>query len=233
SADTNELCDGPVNEYWSNETMAVVISLLVTTPWQIRRVEAGAVRVRDAGGLPPTIPFWLGEAPARSEELSDEVSRLRVRVGAFLEEGDLAGAVAWLEAHAGAPRPAAEQIARYLDAARAALGRLPTRDDIVVGRSSDETGGMQLVEHAPFGGRVNRALGLARRKRICRRFDFELQAAANDDAVVLSLGPQHGFPLADFEHVLRPQALDETLAQAALLSPMFTAPWRWNLRRSL
>ena len=232
-ADPDDTFVGTVNEDWAIESMAGDIFLLGTTSWQIRRVEAGVVRVRDAGGLPPTIPFWLGEAPARSEELSDEVSRLRAEVGVFLERDDLEGAVAWLEANAGAPRPGAEQIARYLAASRAALGRLPTRDDVVVERFFDETGGMQLVVHAPFGGRVNRALGLAVRKRICRRFDFELQAAANDDAVVLSLGPQHSFPLADFEHLLRPQALVETLEQAALLSPMFTARWRWNLGRSL
>jgi ATP-dependent Lhr-like helicase len=133
---------------------------------------------------------------------------------------------------AGAPRPAAEQIVRYLAAARTALGRLPTLTDLVVERFFDETGGQQLVIHAPLGGRINRALGLTVRKRICRSFDFELQAAASDDAVVLSLGPQHSFPLADFVQMLRSQAVPETLAQAALLSPMFKARWRWNLGRS-
>jgi len=232
-ADPDDTFVGTVNEDWAIESMAGDIFLLGTTSWQIRRVEAGVVRVRDAGGLPPTIPFWLGEAPARTEELSEEVSRLRTELGVFLERDDAAGAVAWLEACAGTPRPAAEQIVRYLGAARAALGRLPTREDVVLERFFDETGGMQLVVHAPFGGRVNRALGLVVRKRICRSFDFELQAAANDDAVVLSLGPQHSFPLPDFVQMLRPQAVTETLVQAALLSPMFTARWRWNLGRSL
>jgi ATP-dependent Lhr-like helicase len=232
-ADPDDTFVGTVNEDWAIESMAGDIFLLGTTSWQIRRVESGVVRVRDAGGLPPTIPFWLGEAPARTEELSTEVSRLRAELDARLARDDAAGALAWLEAEAGASRPAAEQIVRYLAAARAALGRLPTREDLVLERFFDETGGQQLVIHAPFGGRVNRALGLTVRKRICRRFDFELQAAANDDAVVLSLGPQHSFPLEDFAHALRPQAVVGTLAQAALLSPMFTARWRWNLGRAL
>jgi ATP-dependent Lhr-like helicase len=232
-ADPDDTFVGTVNEDWAIESMAGDIFLLGTTSWQIRRVEAGVVRVRDAGGLPPTIPFWLGEAPARTAELSEEVSRLRARVEAHLAQGDAAGAQAWLEAEAGAPRPAAEQIVRYLAAALASLGKLPTREEVVLERFFDETGGMQLVIHAPFGGRVNRALGLTVRKRICRRFDFELQAAANDDAVVLSLGPQHGFPLAECSALLRSREVPETLAQAALLSPMFTARWRWNLGRSL
>src|SRR5262245_1475349 len=232
-ADPDDTFVGTVNEDWAIESMAGDIFLLGTTSWQIRRVEAGVVRVRDAGGLPPTIPFWLGEAPARTAELSDEVSRLRAEVGERLAREDAQGAVAWLEAEAGAPRPAAEQVVRYLAAARTALGVLPTREEVVLERFFDETGGMQLVVHAPFGGRVNRALGLVARKRVCRTFDFELQAAASDDAVVLSLGPQHGFALADFAALLRPQGVPETLAQAALLSPMWKARWRWNLGRSL
>jgi ATP-dependent Lhr-like helicase len=232
-ADPDDTFVGTVNEDWAIESMAGDIFLLGTTSWQIRRVEAGIVRVRDAGGLPPTIPFWLGEAPARTEELSAEVSRLRGEIDAFLAREDPDGALAWLEAAAGAPRAAALQIVRYLAAARAALGRLPTLSDLVLERFFDETGGQQLVIHAPFGGRVNRALGLTVRKRICRSFDFELQAAASDDAVVLSLGPQHSFPLADFVQMMRSQAVAETLAQAALLSPMFKARWRWNLGRSL
>jgi ATP-dependent Lhr-like helicase len=232
-ADPDDTFVGTVNEDWAVESMAGDVFLLGTTSWQIRRVEAGVVRVRDAGGLPPTIPFWLGEAPARTDELSGEVSRLRAEVEARLARDDAPGAVAWLEAEAGAPRPAAEQIVRYLAAARAALGRLPTRQDVVLERFFDESGGMQLVIHAPFGGRVNRALGLTVRKRICRAFDFELQAAASDDAVVLSLGPQHSFPLPDFVHVLRTEDVPATLAQAALLAPMFKARWRWNLGRAL
>jgi ATP-dependent Lhr-like helicase len=232
-ADPDDTFVGTVNEDWAIESMAGDVFLLGTTSWQIRRVENGVVRVRDAGGAPPTIPFWLGEAPARTDELSAELSRLRADLEPRLAAGDLDAAAAWLEAEAGAPREAAQQIARYLAAARAALGRLPTREDVVLERFFDETGGMQLVIHAPFGGRVNRALGLTVRKRICRSFDFELQAAANDDAAVLSLGPQHSFPLPDFVKMMAPRGVPETLAQAALLSPMFTARWRWNLGRAL
>src|SRR5262245_43927190 len=232
-ADPDDTFVGTVNEDWAIESMAGDIFLLGTTSWQIRRVEAGIVRVRDAGGLPPTIPFWLGEAPARTEELSAEVSRLRAEVERCLAADRAADAVAWREAEAGAPGPVAEQVVRYLGAARAALGRLPTREDVILERFFDEAGGMQLVIHAPFGGRVNRALGLTVRKRICRRFDFELQAAASDDAVVLSLGPQHSFQLDECVHLLRPEGVPETLAQAALLSPMWKARWRWNLGRSL
>jgi ATP-dependent Lhr-like helicase len=232
-ADPDDTFVGTVNEDWAIESMAGDIFLLGTTSWRIRRVEAGVVRVSDAQGLPPTIPFWLGEAPARTEELSAEVSALRAAVEARLDRDDPAGAQAWLEAECGLSPVAAEQVLRYLAAARAALGALPTQDRVVVERFFDETGGMQLVVHAPFGGRVNRAFGLAVRKRICRAFDFELQAAANDDALVLSLGPQHAFPLPDFMRMLSARALPEVLAQAVLVSPMFTARWRWNLGRAL
>jgi len=232
-ADPDDTFVGTVNEDWAIESMAGDIFLLGTTSWRIRRVEAGVVRVSDAGGLPPTIPFWLGEAPARTEELSSELSALRAALEARLEQDDLAGALAWLEHECGISRAAAEQVLRYLAASRTALGALPTQDRIVVERFFDETGGMQLVVHSPFGGRVNRAFGLAVRKRICRAFDFELQAAANDDALVLSLGPQHSFPLPDFMKMLSARTLPEVLSQAVLASPMFTARWRWNLGRSL
>ncbi|MFI5217835.1 MAG: hypothetical protein ACHQ3O_14945, partial [Candidatus Limnocylindria bacterium] len=232
-ADPDDTFVGTVNEDWAIESMSGDIFLLGTTSWRIRRVEAGVVRVSDAQGLPPTIPFWLGEAPARTEELSAEVSALRAAVEERLAVDDLPGALAWLEAECGISRLAAEQVLRYLAASRTALGALPTQQRLVVERFFDETGGMQLVVHSPFGGRVNRAFGLAVRKRICRAFDFELQAAANDDALVLSLGPQHSFPLADFMKMLSAHTLPDVLAQAVLASPMFTARWRWNLGRSL
>jgi len=232
-ADPDDTFVGSVNEDWAIESMAGDIFLLGTTSWRIRRVESGVVRVSDAGGLPPTIPFWLGEAPARTEELSAELSTLRAALEAFLEKDDLPAALAWLEAECGISRAAAEQVLRYLAASRTALGALPTQTRVVVERFFDETGGMQLVVHSCFGGRVNRAFGLAVRKRICRAFDFELQAAANDDALVLSLGPQHSFPLADFMKMLSARTLPEVLEQAVLASPMFTARWRWNLGRSL
>lgn len=231
--DPDDVVVGTVDEDWAVESMAGDVFLLGSTSWQIRRVENGVVRVRDAGGAPPTVPFWLGEAPARTEELSGEVSALRAEVDARLARGGEPDARAWLEAEAGLGAAAAQQLVRYLAVARLALGGLPTREEIVFERFFDETGGMQLVVHAPFGGRVNRALGLALRKRFCRSFDFELQAAANDDGVVLSLGPQHSFPLEQVPSYLPSRDLEETLSQAVLASPMFTARWRWNLNRSL
>ncbi|HYB44686.1 MAG TPA: DEAD/DEAH box helicase, partial [Candidatus Methylomirabilis sp.] len=232
-ADPDETVVGTVNEDWAIESMGGDIFLLGSTSWRIRRVEPGVVRVVDAQGAPPSVPFWLGEAPARTAELSAEVSGLRARVGEFLARGDSRGAQAWLTAEAGLGADAAAQVIRYLGAAHAALGALPTQRDLIFERFFDETGGMQLVIHAPFGGRINRALGLALRKRFCRRFDFELQAAASDDAVVLSLGPQQSIPLADVPRFLSPATAEDTLAQALLASPMFQVRWRWNLGRAL
>ena len=228
-ADPDDTFVGTVNEDWAIESMAGDIFLLGSTSWQIRRVEAGIVRVTDAGGAPPTIPFWLGEAPARTEELSGEVSELRRELAELLEQGGLSAAQDWLVKEVGLPPGAAQQLARYVEAGRRALGVVPTRSDVVFERFFDETGGMQLVVHAPFGGRVNRGLGLALRKRFCRTFDFELQAAANDDAVVLSLGPQHSFPLEQVPRFLSAGSVRETLTQALLASPMFQARWRWTL----
>jgi ATP-dependent Lhr-like helicase len=233
-ADPDDTFVGTVNEDWAIESMAGDIFLLGSTSWQIRRIENGTVRVRDAAGLPPTIPFWFGEAPARTEELSNEVAELRAALDPLLAAEDRAGAVAWLEAETGAGASSAEQVVRYLAAGRSALGVLPTQQDVVVERFFDETGGMQLVVHAPFGGRINRALGLTIRKRVCRSFNFELQAAANDDAIVLSLGPQHSFPIDDTRQLLmQPGNVRESLAQAVLPAPMFTSRWRWNLGRAL
>ncbi|MEM7410764.1 MAG: DEAD/DEAH box helicase [Myxococcota bacterium] len=232
-ADPDDTFVGTVNEDWAIESMAGDIFLLGSTSWQIRRVEAGVVRVRDARGAPPTIPFWLGEAPARTPELSDEVADLREALEARFDDPRGESAPAFLEREAGLDLASAAQVVDYLAAARQALGGLPTRRRIVLERFFDDSGGMQLVVHAPFGGRTNRALGLVARKRICRSFDFELQAAANDDAFVLSLGPQHSFPLDTFRGMLRSNGLDDSLRQAVLDSPMFTARWRWNLGRAL
>jgi ATP-dependent Lhr-like helicase len=232
-ADPDDTVVGTVNEDWAIESMAGDIFLLGSTSWRIRRVEAGVVRVVDAEGLPPSVPFWLGEAPARTAELSAEVSALRAAVGERLSAGDAAAAAAWVTAEAGLGGRAASELVRYLAAGHAALGILPTQRDVVFERFFDETGGMQLVIHAPFGGRINRALGLALRKRFCRRFDFELQAAAGDDAVVLSLSPGQSFPLSEVPRFLSPETAEETLAQALLLSPMFQVRWRWNLGRAL
>ncbi|MFN2489833.1 MAG: DEAD/DEAH box helicase [Actinomycetota bacterium] len=224
---------GTVNEDWAIESMAGDVFLLGTTSWRIRRVEPGTVRVVDAQGAPPSVPFWLGEAPGRTEELSEEVSALRATVGERLEAGDLDGARRWLEENCGIGTDAADTIVRYLGAGLAALGTLPTRGTIVLERFFDESGGMQLVGHTPFGARLNRALGLALRKRFCVTFDFELQAAASDDAILLSLGPQHSFPLERVLKFLASKTVESVVRQAVLTSPMFAARWRWNLNRAL
>ncbi|MCH2170327.1 DEAD/DEAH box helicase [Myxococcota bacterium] len=232
-ADPDDAFVGTVNEDWAIESMAGDVFLLGSTSWRIRRVEPGVVRVSDAAGAPPTIPFWLGEAPARTAELSAEVAQLRDDIEDRIRRGEDAAARTLLQEEAALDSAGAEQLVTYLAAVRGALGVLPTQRDLVVERFFDESGGMQLVVHAPFGARVTRALGLAVRKRICRTFDFELQAAANDDGFVLSLGPQHSFSLESFVSMLSSRALPEVLSQAVLDSPMFTARWRWNLSRAL
>jgi ATP-dependent Lhr-like helicase len=232
-AEPDDTFVGTVNEDWAIESMAGDVFLLGTTSWRIRRVEPGTVRVVDAQGAPPSVPFWLGEAPGRTEELSQEVSDLRAAVAERLAARDPDGARRWLEKECGIDSAAADTIVRYLGAGLAALGTMPTKDTIVLERFFDESGGMQLVGHAPFGARLNRALGLALRKRFCVTFDFELQAAASDDAILLSLGPQHSFPLERVPKFLASKTVEEVVRQAVLTSPMFAARWRWNLNRSL
>ncbi len=234
-ADPEETFIGTVNEDWAIESMPGDVFLLGTNSWRIRRIEPGVVRVIDAGGADPTVPFWLGEAPGRTTELSEEISRLRGVVDAYLAADNPAGARAWLRNDGQLPDAAAVQIVNYLAATRAVLGLVPTRDVVVIERFFDDTGGMQLVLHCPYGARINRGLGLALRKRFCVSFDFELQAAASDDAVVLSLGPQHSFPLESVITFLRADTVADVLRQAVLVppSPMFVSRWRWNLNRSL
>ncbi|MDQ3898041.1 MAG: DEAD/DEAH box helicase, partial [Actinomycetota bacterium] len=232
-AEPDDTLIGTVNEDWAVESMAGDIFLLGTHSWQIRRVEAGVVRVRDAGDSPPTVPFWLGEAPARTAELSEEVSELRRRVDELLVAGAPDAARRWLVEVAGIDEAAAAMIVDYLAVGRAALGVTPTQTCLVLERFFDDTGGMQLVIHSPYGGRINRGLGLALRKKFCRTFNFELQAAASDDAVVLSLGPHHSFPLDDVPRFLSSATVRDTLEHAILDSPMFQARWRWNLNRAL
>jgi ATP-dependent Lhr-like helicase len=229
----DDLFLGTVNEDWAVESMAGDIFLLGTHSWQIRQVTSGVVRVADADGKPPTIPFWTGEAPARTPELSQQVSGLRATIEQYLVAGDPDGARAWLHRAAPLEDAAVAQIVDYVAAGRAVLGVVPTHDDLVFERFFDEADGMHLVVHSPYGGRVNRALGLALRKRFCRSFNFELQAAANDDAVVLSLGPHHSFPLADVPRFLNSRTVREVLTQAVLDAPMFQSRWRWNLNRAL
>jgi ATP-dependent helicase Lhr and Lhr-like helicase len=221
---------GTLNEDFAVESMPGDIFQLGNVSWRMLRIERGTVRVEDARGQPPTVPFWLGEALARSTELSAEVSLLRAELEARLDDRD--GAIRWLESEA-VPRAAAEQLVEYLGEARRLLGRLPTQDLLVAERFFDEAGGMQLVLHAPLGSRINRAWGLALRKRFCRQFNFELQAAATEDAVLLSLGPQHSFPLETVFRFLHPDSVREILIQALLDAPVFATRWRWNANISL
>jgi ATP-dependent Lhr-like helicase len=232
-AEPDDTFIGTVNEDWAVESMAGDIFLLGTHSWQIKRIEAGVVRVRDAGDAAPTVPFWMGEAPARTAELSAEVSALRAKVDAFLAAGDPDGAKRWLVEEAGIGDDAATMIVDYLAVGRAVLGAMPTSDCLVFERFFDDSGGMQLVVHSPHGGRINRALGLALRKKFCRTFNFELQAAATDNAIVLSLGPHHSFVLSEVPRYVHSATVDDTLEHAVLDSPMFQSRWRWNLNRAL
>lgn len=213
---------GTLNEDFAIESSAGDIFQLGNTSWRIMRVERGIVRVSDAHGQPPTVPFWLGEGPSRTAELSDEIGRLREHCDdpQSLEELGLSAA-------------AAQQVCDYVRAGRAALGQAPTQRRIVIERFFDESGGMQMVVHAPFGGRINRGWGLALRKRFCRGFGFELQAAANEDAIIISLGLQHSFPLDEVFNYLHPNTVRKTLTQAVIDQPMFESRWRWNATRSL
>jgi ATP-dependent Lhr-like helicase len=228
---------GTVNEDWAIESLAGDIFQLGNASWRINRVENGRVRVEDAQGQPPTIPFWLGEAPGRTAELSESVARLREEVAARFT-GDsypqsAGAALEWLAQDVGISQAAAEQIVEYLAASRIALGVMPSQQTLVLERFFDESGSQQLVIHAPFGSRLNRAWGLALRKRFCRQFNFELQAAATEDAIVLSLGPTHSFPLEEVFRYLRSASVRQLLTQALLAAPMFEIRWRWNAMRSL
>lgn len=252
---------GSVNEDWAIESMQGDIFQLGNASWEIVRVENGRVRVLDAHGKPPSIPFWLGEAPGRTHELSASVSRLRAeltaRFGDYASTADcpVCGAVcsspedhpqtgqstvpqaglalAWLTDEVGVSSAAAEQIVEYLLGAKVALGVMPSQDTLVIERFFDDSGSQQMVIHSPFGSRLNRAWGLALRKRFCRQFNFELQAAATEDAIVLSLGPTHSFALDEVFHYLRSRSVRELLIQALLAAPMWEIRWRWNASRAL
>jgi ATP-dependent Lhr-like helicase len=221
---------GTVNEDWAVESSGGDIFQLGNASWRVLRVEPGIVRVADAKGAPPSLPFWLGEAPGRTRELAAEIATLREESAA---EGD--EAVGFLRATCGEalPEGGALQIADYVEAGRTALGGVPTQKRVILERFFDESGGMQLIVHAPFGSRINRAWGLALRKKFCVGFGFELQAAANEEAIVLSLGPQHSFELEQVFDYLHPSSAREVLVQALLASPMFETRWRWNAQRSL
>ena len=273
---------GTVDEDFAVESLAGDIMLLGNTSWRIRRVESGCVLVEDAQGAPPNVPFWRGEAPGRTTELSQHVSYLREKLNALLptakpeniqksqssqqtepplqmissrentvsgesapggrpphtstngsENPEIRSAIAWLKDECSLDQSAAEQLIEYILAGRAVLGAVPTNKTIIAERFFDESGGMQLVIHAPFGARINKAWGLALRKRFCRSFNFELQAAATDNGLNISLAEQHSFPLADVFNFLSVASVQHVLEQASLASPLFTARWRWDAGRSL
>jgi len=240
---------GTLDEDFAVESNKGDIVLLGNTSWRIRRIEsAGRVIVEDAHGAPPSVPFWLGEAPARTTELSAQVANLRRKVSEFAPNvsplslpqefasgysPEVAAAVAWLKDECGLDRSGAEQIVEYIVTGRAVLGAVPTQDCIIAERFFDEGGGMQLVVHAPFGARINKAWGLSLRKRFCVSFNFELQAAATDNGLNISLAEQHSFPLPDVFQFLHAETVQPVLQQAALLSPIFGTRWRWDANRSL
>jgi ATP-dependent Lhr-like helicase len=223
---------GSVNEDFAVESLAGDVFQLGNHSYRILRVERGRVRVEDADGQPPTIPFWIAEAPGRSDELSQAVSRLRADISSRLDS-DAASLVDWLGSEIGLGTVAARQLADYLGAAKIALGVLPTQDTLAMERFFDESGGTQLIIHSPFGSRMNRAWGLALRKRFCRSFNFELQAAATEDAIVLSLSTSHSFPLDEVARYLHSNTVREILVQALLDAPMFGLRFRWNAVTSL
>ena len=237
--DPSDTFIGTLNEDFAIESNAGDIFQLGNASWRILQVTSGTVRVADAHGAPPSIPFWLGEAPARSDELSQAVSELRADVDSRLGmEGAspseiLSGVASWLASETGLSGDAADQAVAYLADGRRALGVIPSQDTLVLERFFDESGGMQLVLHAPFGSRVTKAWGLALRKRFCRQFNFELQAAATEDGLMLSLGPQHSFPLSDVFRYLHPETTRDVLVQAFLDAPVFETRWRWNATLSL
>jgi len=218
---------GSVNEDFAVESLQGDIFQLGNTSYRILRVERGTVRVEDAHGQPPSIPFWLGEAPGRSMELSAAVSSLRKEIENRLGL-DPPSALPWLMDTVGLDEASAFQVVQYLSAGKAALGTLPTLDTVVFERFFDESGGMQLIIHSPFGSRVNRAWGLSLRKRFCRTFNFELQAAATEDHIVLSLTHAHSFELAEAAHYLNSNTVRHVLIQALCAAPMFEVRWRWD-----
>jgi len=260
---------GTLNEDFAIESLAGDIFQLGNSSYEIKRVGTGEVRVLDAHGQPPSIPFWLGEAPGRSVELSHAVSRLRREIAdkideaeenaerdgekkadedvratsrvfppaagrvSHADEGVRATSINWFVNDVGISEGAAEQIVDYLATTKLALGVMPTQEEIVVERFFDENGSTHVVIHAPFGSRLNRAWGLALRKRFCRKFNFELQAAATEDSIVLSLGPTHSFPLETIFTYLNSKTVCDVLTQALLDAPMFAIRWRWNATRAL
>ncbi|MCP5344073.1 MAG: DEAD/DEAH box helicase [Pseudomonadales bacterium] len=231
--DPDDTVVGSLNEDFALETLPGDIFTLGSHSWQLLRVEGLKVRVRDAQGARPSIPFWFGEGPGRTDELSAAVSTLRQSIDRFLCAEAAGDAVQWLTQTLGLPASAAQQLVDYLQAGRNALEVMPTRETLVMERFFDEVGDMHVVIHSPFGSRLNRAWGLALRKRFCRTFNFELQAAANEDSIVISLGSVHSFPLEEVYHYLQSATVEDVLVQALLDAPMFEVRWRWNATRAL
>ncbi|WP_449431439.1 DEAD/DEAH box helicase [Pseudomonas putida] len=219
---------GSVNEDFAVESIAGDIFQLGNASYRILRVEPGRVRVEDAHGLPPTIPFWLGEAPGRSDELSAAVARLQARIDERLSLGDHAALLPWLQSTFELGEDSASQLLDYLSRTREVLGALPSQQTLLMERFFDESGGTQLIIHSPYGSRINRAWGLALRKRFCRTFNFELQAAASEDAIVLSLATSHRFELDEVWRYLSSRSAEQVLIQALLDAPLFGVRWRWN-----
>jgi ATP-dependent Lhr-like helicase len=227
---------GTLNEDFSFESLPGDVFQLGNTSYMILRVELGKVFVQNAKGQPPNIPFWFGEAPGRTDAVSVSVSRLRSNMEIWLGQGSgngLERATLGLIEQYNVSREVADQMVNYLGAAYAALGALPTHDTVIFERFFDEAGDQHLVIHSAFGSRVNRAWGLSLRKRFCRKFNFELQAAALEDTIVLSLGSTHSFPLEEPAGYLKPASVEEVLVQALLDAPMFPTHWRWNASISL
>ncbi len=231
---------GTVDEDFAIESMAGDIFQLGNASWRVRKLEAGTLRVEDAKGQPPSIPFWFGEAPGRTHELSFAVSRLRVAIAEHLlgqpeglSSAGIEATTIWLRQRLNLSQRAAGQAVAYIAAAQATLGVMPSFDTVVFERFFDESGGMQFIIHSPLGSRLNRAWGLALRKRFCRGFNFELQAAATENAIILSLSTSHSFPLEDVAKFLHSKTVRDVLIQALLAAPMFTIRWRWNAVCSL
>jgi ATP-dependent helicase Lhr and Lhr-like helicase len=236
---------GTVDEDFAVESNRGDIMLLGNTSWMMHRIETnvGRILVLDAHGAPPTVPFWRGEAPARTQELSAHVGELRENISEMLThtspvgfsatQPEVSEAVGFLKEECGLDDSGAEQAIEYVLQGRAVLGAVPTQKTVIAERFFDEAGGMQLVIHAPFGGRINKAWGLALRKRFCVGFNFELQAAATDNGLNIALAEQHSFPLADVFHFLQAETVQPVLEQAALDSPIFGTRWRWDANRAL
>ena len=230
-ADPEDTFVGTVNEDFAIESLKGDVFLLGNTAWKIRRVESGRVRVEDAHGQPPTIPFWLGEAPGRTVELSDEITELRESIDTLLPDAGAAGE--WVVSESGVGAEAGRQLVAYIKEGKRVLGVTPSKNRVVAERFFDESGGMQLVIHAPFGARINRAWGMALRKKICRSFDFELQAVVTDDGLNFSLGPGLSMPVDEIFAYLKSGTFEEVLTQAVLQAPIFGTRWRWNATRAL